>query len=213
MPELLTILAAAIAAGASLVAVTLSKEQKVSEFRQAWIDALREDLASFLSSARAFARAMDARRLHGSKTTDPAKTPFTLEKVGEIRLAAAETFYRIKLRLNPDEEKHKELLRLLSQAIAAQNAVLESDGADKRDVLAAVESAAEFAQPILKAEWNRVKRGEKAFRVARIGAVVIIVVSILAILIPYRQKKEPNKSPQSTTPSVTPPAGQEARQP
>ena len=37
MPELLTILAAAIAAAASLVAVTLSKEQKVSEFRQAWI--------------------------------------------------------------------------------------------------------------------------------------------------------------------------------
>ena len=194
MPEILTILAAAIAAAASLVAVTLSKEQKVSEFRQAWIDALREDLASFLSSARAFARAMDARKVHGSETTDPAKKLFTLEKLGEIRLAAAETFYRIKLRLNPDEEEHKELLRLLGQAIADQNAVLQSDGADKRDVLAAVDRAAEFAQPILKAEWNRVKRGEKAFRVVRIGAVVIIAVSVLAILMPTRLKEEPKSS-------------------
>ena len=80
MPEVLTIVAAAIAAAASLVAVTLSKEQKVSEFRQAWIDALRQDLASFFSSARAFARAMDARRVHGVETTDPAKRLFTRRK-------------------------------------------------------------------------------------------------------------------------------------
>jgi hypothetical protein len=34
-----------IAAMVSLVGLTVSKEQKVSELRQAWIDALRDDLA------------------------------------------------------------------------------------------------------------------------------------------------------------------------
>jgi len=34
-----------IAAMVSLVGLTVSKEQKVSELRQPWIDALRDDLA------------------------------------------------------------------------------------------------------------------------------------------------------------------------
>ena len=94
---------------------------------------------------------------------------------------------------------------MLSQAIADQNAVLQSDGADKRDVLAAVDRAAEFAQPILKAEWNRVKRGERAFRVVRVGAVVIIAASLLAILpLRHRTEKVPNKAPEPTPGSVTP---------
>lgn len=189
-PELLTTLAAALAAAASLVAVTLSKEQKVSEFRQAWIDGLRDDLTSFLSSARAFARVMEARSVHGVETTDPAKRLFQPEKVGEIRLAAAESFYRIKLRLNPDEQEHKELLRLLIQAIAEQNDALQNDEAGEKDVLAAVERAADYAQPILKAEWNRVKRGETAFRHARVGAIVIIVVSILLVVFFWFQKTD-----------------------
>lgn len=183
MPELVTVLAALIAGAISLVAITLSKEQKVSEFRQAWIDALRSDLAAFLSSARAFARAMDARRIHGTESRDPAKVLFTLEKLGEIRSTAAEMYYRIKLRLNPEEADHQELLRLLSQAILDQNAVLESDGAEKRDVLAAVDRAADHAGPVLKAEWRRVKEGEKPYKTVRIGATIVVVLSLLAFVV------------------------------
>lgn len=180
MPELVTILTALIAGAVSLVAITLSKEQKVSEFRQAWIDALRADLTSFLSSARAFARAMEARRIHGSESLDPAKKLFTLEKIGDIRLAMAESFYSIKLRLNPDEAAHKELLGLLMQAIADQNAELQSDGIDRRDILASVDRAADFAGPVLKKEWQRVKEGEKPYRMIRMSAIVIVVFSLTA---------------------------------
>lgn len=38
--------AALIAATVSLLGLIISKEQKTSEFRQAWIDALRSDLGS-----------------------------------------------------------------------------------------------------------------------------------------------------------------------
>ncbi|MGV3742883.1 MAG: hypothetical protein ACO1NO_11300 [Burkholderiaceae bacterium] len=84
MSELVGVLVALIAAAASLVATTLSKEQKVSEFRQAWIDGLRSELATFLSSARAFARAMEARDRHGPVSEDGAKVPFTKERVGNF---------------------------------------------------------------------------------------------------------------------------------
>src|SRR5450759_2566061 len=56
-----TIIAALIAAAFSFVNLTLTKEQKTSEFRQAWIDALRQDLATFFATVRAFARAAQAR--------------------------------------------------------------------------------------------------------------------------------------------------------
>ena len=43
-----TVTASLITAIISFVNLTLTKEQKISEFRQAWIDALREDLSIFL---------------------------------------------------------------------------------------------------------------------------------------------------------------------
>jgi len=212
MPELVTILAALIAGAVSLVTITLSKEQKISEFRQAWIDALRADLASFFFSSRAFSRAMEARRIHGIESKDPGKVLFTPEKIGEIRATAAESFYRIKLRLNPDEAEHKELLRLLWQAIADQNVSLQGVGPTHDEVLAAVDRAADFAGPVLKAEWKRVKEGEKPYRVIRISATVVVIVALIAFAVVWIQgDKKPNQAPDRTAPSVTPPAAQEPR--
>jgi hypothetical protein len=57
-----TVVAALITAVISFVNLTLSKEQKTSEFRQAWIDGLRGDLAIFFSSARALCRTMQETR-------------------------------------------------------------------------------------------------------------------------------------------------------
>ena len=57
-----TVVAALIAALISFVNLTLSKEQKTSEFRQAWIDGLREELATLFSSARALCRTMQEAR-------------------------------------------------------------------------------------------------------------------------------------------------------
>jgi len=45
-----TVVAAVIAGLISVVALTLTKEQKTSEFRQAWIDGLRSDLADYLAA-------------------------------------------------------------------------------------------------------------------------------------------------------------------
>ncbi len=44
-----TIIAAVIAAVISLLGLIISKENKVSEFRQAWIDSLREEVAAIIT--------------------------------------------------------------------------------------------------------------------------------------------------------------------
>jgi hypothetical protein len=177
-----TVIAALIAAAVSFVNLTLNKEQKTSEFRQAWIDGLREDLASFFACARAFARAAEELKVFGSNgATGGTYLAITAEKVSEIRFQVAETRYRIQLRLNPKEAEHKELLRLMQVAIEAQQSVLQGKG-DTVSTLRAIETAAEFAPQILKTEWERVKKGEFAFRAARNWvAPMIFFVSMLFI--------------------------------
>jgi len=44
------IIAAIIGAVVALVSLIISKESKLSEFRQAWIDSLRQEIADFLSN-------------------------------------------------------------------------------------------------------------------------------------------------------------------
>lgn len=60
-----TVVASLIAAAISFVNLTLNKEQKTSDFRQAWIDGLREDLSSFFACSRAFARASQELKILG----------------------------------------------------------------------------------------------------------------------------------------------------
>ena len=161
-----TVVAALIAGLIAFVNLTLTKEQKTSEFRQEWIDGLREDLATFLSAARACARAFSAKALLGENYSKVA-FPMGDEQIAELRLSAAQTFYRIKLRLNPDEVEHVELLRLLTRAIDEQNKQQLDQSTTDAEILAALERASDYARPLLKTEWKRVKSGELPFRLIR----------------------------------------------
>jgi hypothetical protein len=161
-----TIIAALIAAAISFVNLTLTKEQKTSEFRQAWIDALRNDLATFFATAIAFARGNQEWQHFGVGAQGGAPLSFTEQKISDLRYQIAETRYRIQLRLNPKEPEHIELLRLMQTAIDRQQSALATQTSTD-EVLRAVKLAAEFAPQILKTEWERVKQGELAFRIAR----------------------------------------------
>jgi hypothetical protein len=178
-----SLIAALIAAGVSFIHLTLTKEQKISDFRQAWIDGLRDDLSTFFSVSRAMARATEETRLSEEQRAN-SKFGFTEDQVREMRLPAAQTYYKIKLRLNAGEEEHIQLLCLMDKAIAAQiaSARMESDGTD---TIPAIESAMEYSRQVLKTEWNRVKLGEPNFRNARnwIPPIILILVVIFCFLI------------------------------
>lgn len=183
-----TVVAAVIAGLISVVTLTLTKEQKTSEFRQAWIDGLRQDLADFFASARAMARASEEMAVFGEQY--PSK-PFALSgtQVSELRRAVATAFYRIKLRLNAEESEHKELLRLLMRAAEEQNERSQAKSVDASGVIQAIEVASEYARPVLKSEWNRVKRGEPQFRAVRnwlVPAVFVLCLFFAGLLVSVR---------------------------
>ena len=186
--------AALITAMISFVNLTLNKEQKTSEFRQAWIDGLRSDLAIFFSSARALCRVMQEVRSPHSSDEDVEYFRFTKDQVSKMRFEGADALYRIKLRLNKNEAEHIELDRLLNVTTATQNKINIEKGLDYSEALKAIESASSYSQDILKSEWERVKRGEKSFQVAK-NLVMPLIMTISLVLIAFLlfSPPEPNK--------------------
>ena len=183
-----TVVAALITAVISFVNLTLSKEQKTSEFRQAWIDGLRVDLAIFFSSARGLCRTMQEARSPSATDEDIQDFKFGKEKIGNMRLAGADSLYRIKLRLNKNEPEHKELNRLLESAIRTQNKINIEKGNDYTEAFNAIELAASYSQDILKNEWERVKLGERSFQIAKntvIPLIIIFCVTLIVVLFGY----------------------------
>ncbi len=86
-----SIVAAAIAATVSWLGLVISKETKISEFRQEWIDGLRKDIATLLGEATQY---------HAS-VLGLAPTSSVL-KINQLMA-------RIRLRLNLKEDNHQKL--------------------------------------------------------------------------------------------------------
>ena len=163
----------------SLVSLVSSKEQKVSEFRQEWINGLRDDLSVFFSSARALCRTMQETRSPNTTDDDIQEFKFGKEKIGHMRLAGADALYRVKLRLNKNEPEHKELQRLLETAINIQNRINIDKGLDYTEALDAIERASDYSQDILKSEWERVKNGEPTYRRSKKIAFAVLFIGLV----------------------------------
>lgn len=110
----------------------------VSLNRQKWIDALREDISSFLTESYAMRVRLDI-------------GPVSPQEVREMIKPMILVQNRIKLRLNPEEVDHRNLIdiieTILSDIVSADVPELE------RRCLS-------LSQAILKREWTRVKSGD-----------------------------------------------------
>lgn len=162
IPVIGTVAAAIVAGGIARANLIASKETKVSEFRQAWINALRDDLAALFSNTRTLARSVQEFRAPQSDETE--KFGIDQTKITAVRHGAAETYHRIRLRLNAGQDDHKELLRLLNAMMGAQQAYIVNKEGDVAEPIGAVERAASYAEGVLKTEWETVKFGERAYR-------------------------------------------------
>ena len=138
----------------SLVSIFVAKNQinasVVSSNRQAWINRLRDELATLV----AIVHHLPWGHANGSVSTDDA-----IAEYGRF----VEKFQVIKLLINPKETDHQELVRLIE---SAGNKIMTSINAKKAE--ASEFEAAQLAgkrivtqsQIVLKREWERVKNGK-----------------------------------------------------
>ncbi|MEB2621448.1 hypothetical protein [Pseudomonas sp. YuFO8] len=165
VPAIVALVVGLIAAVVSLVVSILAKDQKTSEFRQAWIDALRNDVSQLIAQ---LGIKMTTTEIIQSKST---------EQVDEYLLAHQEDYVeiamlisRIRLRLNPDE--HEKLIHLL----------ISMDNFNDKGMGTRIETISVEAQQILKTEWDRVKVGEPSFvwlkRISKAGFFSVLAIGV-----------------------------------
>lgn len=167
------IVAALVAGFFSVLSLIVSKEQKISEFRQQWIDSLRQELSDHMAAVVSLS---SMRELQSDTDTEFVK------ETGNIQERVTATYTSIKLRVNPDDSDQKikslnrEVLRLLDEGRTLYN--------DKKWKEARVNcnELTEASIPMLKEEWKRVKRGERIYVWSRRVATGIFALSLIALI-------------------------------
>lgn len=122
----------------------------VTSSRQKWINELREDVASFLQQTALGAElSIDITRSHNNEELNH-KILKALTKAGELELL-------IKLRLNPNEKEHQDLLSAIYEFSRMANLIHNTGEASTKEFKKFKKSVVEKAQVIFKKEWERIK--------------------------------------------------------
>ncbi len=171
------VIAATIAGAFSYLNLVISKDQKVSELRQHWIDSLRKDIAQYCASVVFLSYA------HEMLEEDGPEKPSSADylKAIEVQMAKGGGAYTsIILRINPDDKNHKlkDLNNSFLETLIASRAALRADEFNTAKALC--DKLQVQARPILKTEWDRVRDGEPVFRATRWMALVVIVAALVS---------------------------------
>lgn len=168
----------------SFMNMVSSKENKVSEFRLAWIDGLRNEIAEYISAAQELVRVtntFDAEKFH----TPQEKNTLHIEWYKETRDAfsrAIENLTRIQLRLNADHisedatTPESELMKAISKAREF------SAKGDFESVLISCNEIRSKAAPILKSTWTLVKKGEIGYRRIRKYSLLTVTIGFYSVI-------------------------------
>lgn len=174
------IIVAFVAGFFSFFGLVIAKENKTSEFRQAWIDALRADLAKFVSAVYVLAQTEWSYREDTTKKNEAAMTELDFLKTIQPTIdSALSTQTSILLRLNPDEKKVPATLTLIEKVKSIAGEIIELRYLEAKAKTADLLTA---ASPVLKGEWERVKSGELIYRIAKWAAAGFVLL-VLAFIV------------------------------
>jgi hypothetical protein len=174
-PAIATIVAALIAGLFSFLNLVISKEQKVSEFRQVWIDKLREEISQYIAAVNYVSNSSEAWVREGSQQELEHR-----KALQASHMLASQTYTSILLRMNAADNDMTFLVKKeeFVSALTAIRHAIEEGTYEKATSL--VDDLRDRAQPVLKHEWERVKKGEPIYRGTQIVAAVIVLFALLA---------------------------------
>jgi len=147
--------ASLIATAITLLGILITNQAKVSEFRQQWINALREDIAALITHTLI---------LHAANAEDDTN---------ESYLQIHQTTARTILRLNPEEDASKEVVAAINEVRAANHRATDFAEMNQR-----INELTVAVQKVLKKEWKRVKYGEPLYRVVFLLAITGSLLSL-----------------------------------
>jgi len=164
------ILTSIIGASVATISLAISKDAKVSEFRQQWMDAMRDDVSRFSALALALMLAKDDVR-------EGTLTPERDDAGRQVTLEMNQIAFRIKMRLDFTKERQarvNELCRAATQLLHEPDTTFDA-------LNGTLDTLSDEAIEVLDEAWKQVRRGEKRFRWTFYFALTILVGS-LAVL-------------------------------
>lgn len=151
--------AALIGTAVTLIGILITNQAKVSEFRQLWLNALRDDAATLISHTLIIHAAH-----HG-------------DNVDESFLQVHQTTARIVLRLNPKEKKSQAIVTAMNEMRNANHTVTEFSVLNDR-----IGVFTKAVQDVLRTEWKRVKWGEPLYRGVFAVLAIVLALSLYVIV-------------------------------
>lgn len=172
LPAIPAIIASTIAGAVAFLSSVFAKESKVSEFRQNWIDEVRNDIAELIS---AFYWITDSIERCNIKTVDDFLGESVNMKVEFLKIELAQA--HIELRLNPIE--HKIWIEKLHALVRFESFT----AADTRKRDAAIHDFVSHSQKMLRKEWKKVKRGERIFQITKWVSLLVFIASLVFVVL------------------------------
>ena len=169
----ITLLVVIITGAISVVGLVISKENKISEFRQSWINDLRDSLSQ-LSAQFYKINSINELALMSQKSS--------LDDIYELNLKKSEVLLRInngkKKRKNKDEDDLIEYIDVIYNKL-----ILQKTYDIETDYTPFINSSSS----VLKNEWERVKKGELKYVILTcfFGTLFLITLFIFSIYIYY----------------------------
>ncbi len=158
----MVLLAGVVSAGAVVLAARLAPyiagkqahRTKIAEFRQDWINAFREDVASFLTASDRYRRSLNQPVQFGV-AGDPSVTGRERRGIEDELILA---YHRMYLRINPlpndNEEEDTAFLEALARVLTNnEHTPHETWQECRKDVV-------DRGRALLKREWERAKKGK-----------------------------------------------------
>ena len=174
------IVAALIGGFLSLLSLTTSKDQKVSELRHEWITAFRDELATLLAELNWSEFWAEQFRQDAANT---GKNPWTEDAYKSSYVTMAKSVASIRLRLN----RHAKDASLRGANVKFLDKLDEVFQREWTALTAAkVEQFSrelrELASPILQSEWRRIEEGEAGHRTLKRLAEAVLVAGLLGVI-------------------------------
>lgn len=136
--------------------VSLKQKELTAANRQAWINTLRKDLAAFIAAANTIYELHRIKSGRASVLANIGKPEYAMKELLEWSVAynkavqqTEELCAKIKLLINPVENKSIQLIKLLDDTMKCAKSEKSADEITNEII--------EVSQKILKEEWERVK--------------------------------------------------------
>lgn len=176
------IIAAIIGLIVAVTSAVIAKEQKVSEFRQAWINDLRNEVAAMLAGISSLTNEL----LYLRKKLNQLDRESTLEEELDLSLKmknVVELMYKVTLRLNP--EKDKEIIEHIGSIKLMLSELLNDikNNLPMRQIRIKRDYLSIMFHKTFKSEWEKVKSGEEKFIMFRNFGELLLFAFIAAFFV------------------------------